>query len=130
MATVNLTNEDFMAAVEKPGILLIDWWASWCAPCKAFAPTYERVSAKNPDVVFAKVDVDAQQELAGEFQIRSIPTLMVFRDGVPLMAQPGMLPEAALEEVIKQVRALDMQDVLKKISEQKQKVDEGARRTA
>jgi thioredoxin 1 len=129
MATVNLTNETFMAAVEKPGILLIDWWASWCGPCKSFAPTYERVSAKHPDVVFAKVDVDAQQELAGEFQIRSIPTLMVFRDGLPLMAQPGALPEAGLEEVLKQVRALDMDDVRRKIAEQ-QKASEGARRTA
>lgn len=126
MATVNLTNEDFMAAVEKPGILLIDWWASWCAPCKAFAPTYERVSAKHPDVVFAKVDVDAQQTLAGEFQIRSIPTLMVFRDGLPLMAQPGMLPETALEEVLKQVRALDMDDVRRKIAEQNKKQSSAA----
>ncbi|MHB8878836.1 MAG: thioredoxin family protein [Myxococcaceae bacterium] len=121
MATVKLTNDGFMAAVEKPGILFIDWWATWCAPCRAFAPTYEKVSEKHPDIVFAKVDVDAEQALAGEFQIRSIPTLMVFRDGLPLLAQPGMLPEAALEEVIKQVRALDMDEVRKQIAEHAKK---------
>ena len=118
MATVKLTNEGFIAAVEKPGILLIDWWATWCAPCRAFAPIYERVSAKHPDVVFAKVDVDEEQALAGEFQIRSIPTLMVFRDGLPLLAQPGMLPEAALEAVIKQARELDLDEIRRRVAEQ------------
>src|SRR5256885_11906559 len=98
MATVNLTKDGLQAAVEKDGIVLIDWWAAWCGPCRAFAPVYERVAQANPDVVFAKIDTDAEQELSAAFNIRSIPTLMIFRDKVLLFAQPGALPQAALEE--------------------------------
>jgi thioredoxin 1 len=113
--TVNLTLKDFEPAVKKDGLLLVDVWASWCAPCRMFGPVFERAAAKHPEAVFAKVDVDAEQELAGGLQIRSIPTLMVFRDGIMVFEQPGMLPEAVLEDLIRQVSALDMDDVRKQL---------------
>jgi len=116
--TVEITQQNFKPTVEKDGIVLIDWWAAWCGPCRAFAPTFEKVAAKNPDIVFGKVDTEAQQELAGSFDIRSIPTLMILRDQVLLFSQPGALPEAALEDLIKQVRALDMDQVRAEIAEQ------------
>ena len=117
MATRALTKDDFKDAVEKGGIVFIDWWADWCGPCKAFAPVYERVAEANPDVTFAKIDTDQEQELAAAFGIRSIPTLMIFRDGVPLFAQPGALPQEALEELMEKVRALDMDEVRKALAQ-------------
>jgi thioredoxin 1 len=117
MATQALTAEDFKNAVEKGGILFIDWWADWCGPCKAFAPVYEKVAEENPDITFAKVDTDKEQQLASAFGIRSIPTLMIFRDGVPLFAQPGALPQSDLEELVRKVRALDMNEVRRVLAE-------------
>jgi thioredoxin 1 len=118
MATVTLTAQNFQEHVEKPGILLIDWWATWCGPCRAFAPIYEKASDKYTDVVFGKIDTDAEQELAATFEIRSIPTLMIFRDQVLVFARPGMIPGAALEDLVDKVKALDMADVQRKVAEQ------------
>ena len=115
MATVPLTADNF-AETTSTGIVLVDFWAEWCGPCRSFAPVYERVSAKHADIVFAKVDTEAEQALAAEFEIRSIPTVMVIRDGIVLFAQPGALPEAALESLITQVRALDMDDVRRQLA--------------
>ncbi len=110
MATRTLTLNDHDETV-KEGIVLIDFWAAWCGPCRQFAPVFERVSEKHPDAVFAKVDTDAEQELAGQYGITSIPTLVVYRDGIPVFGQPGALPEPMLEDVLRQVRDLDMDTV-------------------
>jgi thioredoxin 1 len=118
MATVELTAKNFQEHVEKPGILLIDWWATWCGPCRAFAPIYEKASDKYTDVVFGKIDTDAEQELAATFEIRSIPTLMIFRDQVLVFARPGMIPGAALDDLVEKVKALDMVEVQRKVAEQ------------
>lgn len=118
MATVNLTKDTFEETVLNNDIVLVDFWAEWCGPCKSFAPTYEKVSENHEGVVFAKVDTEAEQELAGYFQIRSIPTLMVFRDQIGIFSQPGALPEAALEDIISQTKNLDMDAVRKEIEEQ------------
>src|SRR5256885_7352167 len=117
MATQNLTKDAFQQAVEKDGIVLVDWWAAWCGPCRAFGPVFERVSEKHPDAVFAKVDTEGEQELSAAFGIRSIPTLMIFRDQILLYAEPGALPEEALEELLGKVKALDMDDVRRRIAE-------------
>ena len=111
MATRDLTTADFHEVTSGDGIVLVDFWAEWCGPCKRFAPVYERVSEKHPDVLFGKVDTEVETALSIEFNIVSIPTLMAVRDGVLVFAQPGALPEAALESLISQVRALDMTEV-------------------
>jgi thioredoxin 1 len=111
MATVEITSANFQATIEKHGIVLLDFWAEWCAPCKAFAPVFERASETHKDVTFGKIDTEAQQELAGAADIQAIPTLMVFRDGVLLFREAGALPPAALEELVTQAKALDMDEV-------------------
>jgi thioredoxin 1 len=116
--TVEVTKDNFKQVTEKDGIVLLDWWAAWCGPCRVFAPTYEKVAQKHPDITFGKVDTEASPELAGAFDIRSIPTLMILRDKVLLFSQPGALPEAGLEDLIRQVRALDMDKVRAEIAAQ------------
>lgn len=118
MTTVNLTNETFMDTIEQDGIVLVDWWAAWCGPCRMFAPVYEKAAAQHPDIVFAKVDTEAEQRLSGEAGITSIPTLMAFRDGILVFSQPGALPAPALDEVITAVRGLDMSKVREQLAEQ------------
>jgi thioredoxin 1 len=117
MATVALTAETFEPTVTADGIVLVDFWAEWCSPCKMFEPIYEQASETHGDVVFGKVDTESEQALAGSFGIRSIPTLMAFRDGILVFAQPGALPAPALEQVIGAVRDLDMDDVRQKVVE-------------
>lgn len=117
MATVELTTDNFDEVTEQPGIVLVDFWADWCGPCKRFAPVYERSSQKHEEIVFGKVDTEAQQAVAAKFDIRSIPTIMAVRDGVIVFAQPGALPESALESLIEQVQALDMDDVRKQLAD-------------
>jgi thioredoxin 1 len=118
MATIELTGENFVSHVEGDDILLVDFWASWCGPCRQFAPTYESASEANPDITFGSVNTEEQNELSAAAGISSIPTLMAFRDGILVFSQPGALPPAGLNQVIDGVRGLDMDDVRRQIEAQ------------
>jgi thioredoxin len=114
-STREITAKNFEETIEKGGIVLLDWWAPWCGPCRSFAPVFEKTAAAHPDMVFGKINTDEEQDLAQAFEIRSIPTLMVFRDGILLFAQPGAVPGTVLEQVIAKVQAIDMNEVKKEI---------------
>jgi len=116
MSTVALTTETFEETVTRPGITLVDWWASWCGPCRMFAPAFQAASEQHPDITFGKVDTEGQPELSAAARIRSIPTLMAFRDGILVFSQPGALPAAALEQLIQAVRDLNMTEVREKLA--------------
>ncbi|GAA3065298.1 thioredoxin 1 [Streptomyces olivoverticillatus] len=122
-STVELTKDNFDEIVSGSGFVLIDFWAEWCGPCRQFAPVFERAAGRHDDLVFAKVDTEAQPELAAAFEIRSIPTLMIVRDSIAVFAQPGALPEAALEDVIKQARELDMDEVRASVAQAQSRAD-------
>lgn len=118
MSTIDVTEDTFQDTITKDGIVFVDAWADWCGPCKQFAPTYEKASEKHTDVTFAKLDTEANQQLAAALEIQAIPTLMAFRDGIMLFQQAGAMPPAAFDDVIEQVKALDMDDVRRQIAEQ------------
>ena len=118
MSTIALTEENFEETVTKDGITLVDWWASWCGPCRTFSPVFETASEQHPDITFGKIDTEDQQALAAGAQISSIPTLMAFRDGILVFSQAGALPAASLEKLITAVRDLDMDDVRTQLATQ------------
>ncbi len=123
MATVELTRENFKDTIDNNSLVLVDFWAEWCGPCRMFAPTYEDVSERYPDAVFGKVNTEMQRELAQMFGIRSIPTLMIFRDQIIIFSQPGALPSSALEDVVQKAQALDMDMVREQIAKQQASKD-------
>jgi len=118
MAVVELTKDNFEQVVTSHPTVIVDYWAPWCGPCRGFAPVFERVSEQHPDVVFAKVNTEEEQEIAAQFQIRSIPTLMVFREQIIVFSQPGALPQGAFEQVVAKAKALDMEEVRQNIKDQ------------
>ena len=118
MSTIDVTKENFDELIQKDGIVFVDAWAEWCGPCKAFAPTFAKASEEHPDVTFAKLDTEANQQLASALEIRAIPTLMAFRDGILIYQNAGALPPAAFDDLIQQVKGLDMDDVRRQIAEQ------------
>ena len=118
MATIDITSSNFNETISNNDFVIMDFWAPWCGPCKSFSPVYEELSEKYPDIVFAKVNTEEEQQLAGEFQIRSIPTLMIFREQIILFSQPGALQGSQLEQVIEQAKGLDMDEVRKDIEQQ------------
>ena len=120
MAVLELNQENFEPTVLDNDFVIVDFWAPWCGPCRAFAPTFEAAAEKHPDIIFAKVNTEAEQDIAASFQIRSIPTLMIFREKVIIYSQPGSLPAAALDELVAKVRELDMVQVHKEIAEEHQ----------
>ena len=126
MPVMELTKENFEQVVTSNPTVIVDYWAPWCGPCRGFAPVFERVAEANPDVVFAKVNTDDEQEIAQHFQIRSIPTLMVFREQIIVFSQPGALPQNALEQVVEKAKTLDMEEVRKQIAQQPDEGQQGA----
>ncbi len=120
MATIDVTAENFNEVINDNDFVIVDFWATWCGPCKGFAPVYEELSEKYPDLVFAKINTEDEQQLASEFQIRSIPTLMIFREQIILFSQPGALQGSQLEQVIEQAQGLDMEEVKKDIENQQE----------
>lgn len=125
MASVNVGEKEFETLITESPIVFVDFWAEWCGPCKMFGPIFEAASEKHPDVVFAKVDTEAEQALAGAAGITSIPTLMAFRDGILLFRQPGALPAASLEELIGAIKAADMEEIKKEVAAQEAQLAEG-----
>ena len=126
MPVMELTKENFEQVITSNPTVIVDYWAPWCGPCRGFAPVFERVAEANPDVVFAKVNTDDEQEIAQHFQIRSIPTLMVFREQIIVFSQPGALPQNALEQVVAKAKTLDMDEVRKQIASQPDEGQQGA----
>lgn len=117
MPTRELTEQNFQEHVDRQGIVFVDFWAAWCGPCRAFAPIFEAAAERHPDVTWGKIDTDAQQRLAAEFAIRSIPTLMVFRDGILVFEQAGLLPAAAIDRLLGEIKGLDMDDIRRRLAE-------------
>ena len=123
MATVELTDANFNETIEKNDIIIIDFWAPWCGPCKSFGPVYEKVSEEYPDIIFGKVNTEEQQTLAGHFQIRSIPTTVILKENIGVFQQPGVIPEEGLRDIINQVKELDMDMVRKELEKQQAEGD-------